>query len=118
MELTPFVDAHSRFNSIDSRPKTLILNETNNNDEHFTIQDNGDIEQKTTRTLSNPIVIDQTFESTETMEELDTLNSSILSKSAPLDTINTNNLRISQSDDHAGNFYSHEGYSPTSSYQR
>ena len=108
MDLTPFVDAHSRLNSIDSRPSSLMLNETNN--EHF------NIEEKINRTLSNPIIIDQIFETKKTIEEeADTLNSSILSKSAPLDT---NNLRISQSEDRTGDFYSHEGYSPTSSYER
>jgi len=64
------------------------------------------------RTLSNPIIIEQIFESTKPIEESDTLNSSILSKSLPLGNINTNNHRISQSDDHPNDFYS-----PTASYQ-
>jgi hypothetical protein len=102
-ELTPFVDAHSRFNSIDNRPKTLHFNET----------DEDDLDQKYARSLSNPIAIEQIHESPKTLEESDTLNSSILSKSAPVENINTTTLRISQSEDPTGDFYS-----PTSSYQR
>lgn len=117
IEFTPYVDAHSRFHSIDSRPKTLNLNETDNNiDEHLSIHDDNDknnFEQKTARALSNPILIEQIYESTKPNEEPDTLNSSILSKSAPLEHINGNNLRISQSDDPVSDFYS-----PTISYER
>jgi hypothetical protein len=65
------------------------------------------------RALSNPIIIEQNYEITKPVEETDTLNSSVLSKSAPLENVNTNNHRISQSDDPTGDFYS-----PTSSYQR
>ncbi len=109
-ELIQYVDAHSRFNSIDSRPKTLHFNEIDNINIH---DDNeNDIEQKNIRALSNPILIEQIYESTKPIEESDTLNSSILSKSAPLENINPNNHRISQSDDPTGGFYS-----PTSSYE-
>ncbi|CAF1175683.1 unnamed protein product [Adineta steineri] len=108
-EFMPFADARSRFNSIDSRPKTLNLNDFDNNDENH-----GNL----TRNSSNPLVIEQTYESPKLNEQSDILNSSNLSQSAPLGgMINPNTIRISQSDDHTNDFYTHEPYSPTSSYE-
>ncbi|CAF0887157.1 unnamed protein product [Rotaria sordida] len=110
-ELTTFIDEPNHFNNIDNRPKTLELNVTNHNDENF---DN--LDQKTARTLSSPIIIEQKYE-TKPIEESDILNNSILSKSAPSDIKNTNNLRMTPSDDPTDDFYRHEQYSPTSSYE-
>ncbi|CAF4478961.1 unnamed protein product, partial [Rotaria sp. Silwood2] len=116
-ELTTFIDGSNRPNSIDNRPKTLGLNITNHNEENFIIPNLDNIDKKITRNLSNPIIIEQKYETTKPIEESDTLDNSILSKSAPSDTINTNSLRISQSEDRTDDFYEHEEYSPTSSYE-
>ncbi|CAF4825357.1 unnamed protein product [Rotaria sp. Silwood1] len=114
-ELSTFIDESNCFNNIDNRPKTLDLNIINSNQENFSIENSDNINEQKPRTLSNPIIIEQKYDKkTESIEESDTLINSVLSKSAPLDTIvNTNNLRINQSDD----FYRHEEYSPTSTYE-
>jgi hypothetical protein len=101
------VDAHSR-------PKTLVFNDIDNTEEHFPIED----DENKTRSLSNAIIFEQTYDTTKTIEQSDILNSSVLSQSAPLGNTNTNNIRISQSDGHTSDFYTHDGYSPNSSYQR
>ena len=108
----PITSEHSRFHSIDSRPKTLVLHSPDSN----AIEDG---ERKTSRTSSNPIAIDQSFDSSKTLEESDELLTSILSKSAPIAHMSTTNgLRLSQSDDSSGDFFSNGDFSPTSSYER
>ncbi|CAF3717267.1 unnamed protein product [Rotaria socialis] len=116
-ELSAFINESNCFKSIDNRPKTLDLNRQSTIEEYSSIADKDNVDNKPARNLSNPIVIEQIFESAQTIDETDTLTSSILSKSAPLDTLSTNTLRISQSDDPVEDFYSHEGYSATSSYE-
>ncbi|CAF4490702.1 unnamed protein product [Rotaria sp. Silwood2] len=116
-ELRAFIDEPNRLQSIDNRPKTLDLNITNYNEENFTIQNLDNIDQKLIRTSSNPMEIEQKYEPTKSIEQSDILDNSVLSKSAPSDTINTNNLRISQSEDRTDDFYRHEEYSPTSPYE-
>ena len=112
-ESSSFIDGHSRFHSIDNRPKTLNFNEIEQNGEPFIREEEENLERKNSRAQSNPIIIEQIYESSKAEEESDTLNSSVLSKSAPLEHLNTTNLRLSQSDDPTGDFYS-----PTSSYER
>ncbi|CAF0879456.1 unnamed protein product [Adineta ricciae] len=116
-EPNPSVDVPSRLNSIDSRPKTLNLNGINK--ECSMNEDNStDNDGNVLRTLSDPIIIDQTQEPIiTTNESTDALDSSVLSQSAPLEGVNTNTIRVSQSDEHSNDFYTHADYSPTSSYQ-
>lgn len=113
LELTPFLDAHSRFNSIDSRPTTLNLSGIHNNDDHARINDEDKLEQKSTRTSSNAIPIELNFEPTESKEQSDALNSSVLSQSAPSENLNNTNIRLSQVNNPAEDFYS-----PTSTYDK
>ncbi|UJR31952.1 hypothetical protein I4U23_019425 [Adineta vaga] len=111
LESTPFVDVHSRLNSIDIRPKTLNLNDM---DKGCQTDDEENNNEQIIRALSNPIVIEQSYETTNMpVEQTDILNSSILSQSAPLEGTNTNTIRISQSDERTNDF----DCSPTSSYQ-
>ncbi|CAM4785326.1 unnamed protein product [Rotaria magnacalcarata] len=116
-ELSAFINESNCFKNIDNRPKTLDLNRQSSIEEYSSIPDKDNIDNKPIRNLSNPIAIEQIFESAQTIDETDTLTSSILSKSAPLDTLSTNTLRISESDDPVEDFYSHEGYSAASSYE-
>ena len=104
-DLTQYIDAHSRFHSIDSRQKTLSLNsfDTSQAHEHLAI-----------RALSNPIAIEQTYDLVQAVGE----SEAILSKSAPTCHAAVTALRMSQSDDSAAECYAHEDYSPTSSYER
>ena len=89
-EYTPYVDARSRFHSIEGRLRTLNLNEIT--------------DEKTARTDSNPIPI-------ETTDDIETLNNSNLSKSAPSENHNGLNHRGSQQSDRTEGYYS-----PTTSY--
>lgn len=113
IELHPFVDTHSRFNSIDSRPTTLTFSGINHNEDNLRVKDEENLEQKNTRASSNAIPIESTFEPTESTEQADTLNSSVLSKSAPSENLNNTNIRLNQSGDPTGDFYS-----PTSTYEK
>ena len=111
----PMTSEHSRFHSIDSRPKTLVLNSPDSNERRTT--DDG--ERKASRASSIAIPIDQSFDSSKTLDETDDLLTSVLSKSAPTAHMNTTNgLRLSQSDDPTGDFFSNGDYSPNSSYER
>ena len=112
-ELPPFLDAHSRFNSIDSRPTTLNFNGIITTDDMVRVPDDDKLEQKNTRTSSNAIPIELTFEPTESKDQIDTLNSSVFSQSAPSENLSDTNLRLSQSDDPTEGYYS-----PTSSYDK
>ena len=116
--LTSFViDQSTHFKSIDNQPKTLDLYEIDNNEEHFDIEVHENIDKKAAKSLSDPIRMEQTCEAVKLIKESATLDSSVLSKSAPSDTINTNNL-ISESVDPTDDFYRHDEYLPTTSYQR
>jgi hypothetical protein len=106
-----FHDVHTRFHSIDSRPKTLNVNA---NTDHV----NDTFDEKLNRISTNPIAIEQTFDTNQIHNESDSLLNSILSKSAPLDHTEVNALRLSQSDDSSGDFFSNGDFSPTSSYER
>lgn len=128
---TPFVDAHSRMNSIDSRKKLLIIppkisiesDDDNQDDQSYSsspeessIIHDEEFHEKTKRTLSNPIPIEQ--KTNNNNEELNTLINDIFSQSAPL----TNNLdgisvRMSKSSD-PNSYYLNENFSPSSSFER
>jgi hypothetical protein len=129
---TPFVDAHSRINSIDSRKKLLIIPpkislETDDGDDDSyssspedSIRDE-EIQLKTTRTLSNPIPIEQKSTKNDLLqisEESNSLMNAILSQSAPI-TINENTvpIRISQSTNPDA-YFLNENFSPTSAFER
>ncbi|CAF4799145.1 unnamed protein product, partial [Rotaria socialis] len=105
---TPFVDAHSRMSSIDSRKKLLpIANKTANeieNDESYSssMEDDDDDDanfKKNTRTLSNPIPIEQKLTTNDTQstvtstDESNPIIDTIFSQSAPI-TTKTNNVSI------------------------
>jgi hypothetical protein len=130
---TPFVDAHSRINSIDSRKKLLIIppkialetnddgdgdNESNDSSSEDSIHDE-EFHQKSTRTLSNPIPIEQKpINNNDDEEESHTLIDTIFSQSAPLINNSDNlSIRISQLND-TNSYYLNENFSPTSSFQR
>lgn len=113
LEFNPFVDAHSRFNSIDSRPTTLNLTGINTNEENLRVKDGDNHEQKSTRVSFNTIPMEINYETTESTEQTDLLNSSVLSQSAPTENLNMTNIRLSQSSDLTEDFYS-----PTSAYER
>jgi hypothetical protein len=126
---TPFVDAHSRMNSIDSRKKNLLQLESEDDDEEEeeeSYSDSADdevVDYKTTRTLSNPIAIEQPpiiNELMSTIEESNTLINEILSQSAPIMAINSSTLpiRISQSTHSNTSYYLNENFSPTSTFSR
>ncbi|CAF3941765.1 unnamed protein product [Rotaria magnacalcarata] len=129
---TPFVDAHSRMNSIDSRKKLLpIANKTANeieNDESYSssMEDDDDDDEnfkKTTRTLSNPIPIEQKLttndiQSTVTStDESNPIIDTIFSQSAPI-TTKTNNVSILINPvNNSSSFYINENFLPTSSFE-
>ena len=104
-DLTQYIDAHSRFHSIDSRSKTLSLTSFDTSQAH---------EHLANRALSNPIAIEQTLDLVKAVDE----SEAILSKSAPTNHAATTALRMSQSDDSSAECYGHEEFSPTSSYER
>jgi phosphatidate phosphatase LPIN len=126
---TPFVDAHSRINSIDSRKKLLIIpprvtfesdhdgeDESDSSSPEDSIRENG-INQRTTRTLSNPIPIEQKPKENEDEEESNTLINTIFSRSAPLGNLSsTIPIRISQSNA-VNSYYLNENFSPTSAFE-
>ncbi|CAF1434877.1 unnamed protein product [Rotaria sordida] len=125
----PFVDAHSRMNSIDSRKKLFIIpprtsNDIDDDDESYSssLEDdnNNDNSDRNIRTLSNPIPIEQKSiinDITPTTDESNSLINTIFSQSAPI-TINDNTIpiRMTQSTDSAS-FYLNESYSPATSYE-
>jgi hypothetical protein len=130
---TPFVDAHSRINSIDSRQKLLIIpprisvkfddddaDESYSSSQEDSINDD-DIQQKTKRTLSNPIPIEQKTIQNDSLEpnnQLNPLINTIFSQSAPLtNNINTVPIRISQSNDPTA-YYLNEDFSPALSFEK
>lgn len=126
---TPFVDAHSRINSIDSRKKLLIIpprvtfesdhdgeDESDSSSPENSIRENG-IDQRTARTLSNPIPIEQKQKDNDG-EESNTPMNTIFSQSAPLgNLLSTVPIRISQSTD-LNSYYLNENFSPTSAFDR
>jgi hypothetical protein len=129
---TPFVDAHSRLNSIDSRQKLLVIppkislqtedgdDESYNSSPEDSIPDE-EIPLKTIRTLSNPIPIEQKSTKNDLLqisEESNSLINAILSQSAPIKT-NENSLpiRISQSINPDA-YYLNENFSPTSAFEK
>jgi len=131
---TPFVDAHSRINSIDSRKKLLIIppkisvkfdddadaDESYSSSQEDSINDD-DLQQKTKRTLSNPIPIEQKPIQNDLLEpnnQLNPLINTIFSQSAPLtNNINAVPIRISQSNDPTA-YYLNEDFSPASSFEK
>lgn len=107
-ELPSLTDESNRFKSIDNRPKTLDLNLPNINGEHNFSINNENTNDLATRNLSNPIIIEQALESAISTKELESSNATILSQSAPFNSLDTNDLHISQSNDPVDDFYSHE----------
>ncbi|CAM4821302.1 unnamed protein product [Rotaria magnacalcarata] len=129
---TPFVDAHSRMNSIDSRKKLLpIANKTANeieNDESYSssMEDDDDDDEnfkKTTRTLSNPIPIEQKLttndiQSTVTStDESNPIIDTIFSQSAPITTKTNNVSMLINPVNNSSSFYINENFLPTSSFE-
>ena len=104
----PIVESQAGFHSIESRPKTLIFNRTEENQ-------NG---EKLERNSSNPIEIDQSFDSNKTLDDCDPLQSSILSKSMPSVHPTTTSLRHIQSNESNPEFFINSDFSPNSSYER
>ena len=115
---TPFVDAHSRMNSIDSRKKVLIIPprltiESDDEDQESydsSPEEEEDMQEKTTRTLSNPIPIEQKVKDDAEIDEEEqpsTLINTIFSQSAP-----SANVRISQSNE-TNSYLLNENFSPS-----
>ncbi|CAF3544133.1 unnamed protein product [Rotaria sp. Silwood1] len=127
---TPFVDAHSRMNSIDSRKKLLIIppkmsNGIDNDDEEnysssLEDDDQEENDERHTRTLSNPIAIEPKpilNDSLPTTEESNSIMNTIFSQSAPIANDDaTVPIRLTQSTDSAP-FYLNEDFSPTSAFE-
>lgn len=113
-EPIPFVDAPSRLNSIDQRPKSLNLCSAESVPANLSLVDDG----PNSNFASNTIIIEQSNDSTNADDSLDVLDSSLLSQSAPLVIGTASTVRISQSDERTSDFYAHADYSPSSSYQR
>lgn len=135
---TPFVDAHSRMNSIDSRKKVLIIpprkspeldtdedgedDDDDDDNESYTSSPEESLlddvnHMKTTRTLSNPIPIEVKSTVNNQDEEQNTLISPIFSQSAPLtNNINIPSTRMSQSNTN-DSYYLNESFSPNSSFE-
>ncbi|UJR14755.1 hypothetical protein I4U23_001745 [Adineta vaga] len=137
---TPFVDAHSRLNSIDSRKKLLIIppkklpesdqddnddDDGDDNESYSSSQEdslrNDEFHQKTKRTLSNPIPIEQKPVEDDLLNsnnQSSSLLETVFSQSAP----STNNnitiapIRISQSIGQKS-YYLNEDYTPPSSFE-
>jgi len=131
---TPFVDAQSRINSIDSRKKLLIIpprlsigtdgddaddddeNESSNSSPDDSIH-NEEIHQKMTRTSSNPIPIEQKPVN-DNEEESNTLIDTFFSQSAPsVNNLNNGLIRINQLNN-SDSYYLNENFSPLSSFER
>lgn len=141
---TPFVDAHSRMNSIDSRKKVLFVlpskspqldnddeddeeeeeEEEEEDNESYTSSPEDSIQDettqaRTTRTMSNPIPIEiKPVENYQYEDESNSLINTMLSQSAPLtnNNLNTASARISQSNA-SDSYYLSESFSPTSSFE-
>lgn len=125
---TPFVDAHSRMNSIDSRRKLLIIppqltidsdaDEEEQDSYNSSLEEEDEFPEKNTRTLSNPIPIEQKGKKNEDDDDEDekqqpsTLINAIFSQSAP-----STNVRISQSNE-TNNHLLNASFSPTSAFQQ
>ena len=121
---TPFVDAHSRMNSIDSRRKVMIIpprfpNESDGDEEDqasytSSPEEEEEVQEKTTRTLSNPIPIEQkglkNEDEDEDEQQPSTLMNGIFSQSAP-----STNIRISQSNE-TNNYLLNASFSPNSAF--
>ncbi|CAF1425958.1 unnamed protein product [Adineta steineri] len=132
---TPFVDAHSRMNSIDSRQKLLIIppriSVESDDDDDGDDDDNSyssspedsildeEFHQKTKRTLSNPIPIEQKPKEDDLSKSDNLLNpllNAIFSHSAPLNnTIDTVPIRLSQSIN-PNPYFLNEDFTPPSSF--
>ena len=136
---TPFVDAHSRINSIDSRQKSLIASavpvtsvaahrptENNEEESYGSSQEDSlrdeEIPMRTTRTLSNPIPIEHPVKTDllPPVEELNPLITALLSQSAPSATLTENSssvpIRICQSNDVTGSYYLNEDFLPMAAF--
>lgn len=119
---TPFVDAHSRMNSIDSRKKVLIIpprltieSDDEDQESYSSSPEEEEMQEKTTRTLSNPIPIEQKVKDEELIiedEQPNTLINTIFSQSAP-----SANVRISQSTE-TNNYLLSENFSPSLAFTR
>lgn len=129
---TPFVDAHSRINSIDSRRKLLIIpprksdESESDSDESYTSSsetsaDGQETYRRNTRGLSNPIPIEPKLINEDASVATDESNSLIdtgFSQSAPItNNDNSVSLRMTQSHD-STSFYLNEDYSSASSFDK
>lgn len=132
---TPFVDAHSRLNSIDSRQKSLLPLRPSSTAKSHSAEDEEEsysssqedsldglqLPLKTTRTLSNPIPIEVPVKSDylETLNESSPLLSAMLSHSAPIKVASAPiSIRMNQSNDAPNSYYMNEDFSPSSSLPR
>ena len=136
---TPFVDAHSRLNSIDSRQKSLLplappaltvsFQSAEDEEQSYSSSQEDSLDglqlpMKTTRTLSNPIPIEVPAkpDHLETLEESNPLLSALLSHSAPISTITDVSapipIRMNPSNDVATSYYLNEDFSPSTSLPR
>ncbi|CAF4414334.1 unnamed protein product [Rotaria sp. Silwood2] len=132
---TPFVDAHSRMNSIDSRKKLLIIppktsngidnddddddDETYNSSLEDEYNDNEENYDKTIRTLSNPIPIEQkpiVNDTSPITNESNSIVNTLFSQSAPITNDNTVSIRLTQSTD-STSFYLNDDFSPSSAFE-
>jgi hypothetical protein len=124
---TPFVDAHSRINSIDSRKKLLIIpprisigtDGDDDDDESYSSgpDENEEHHEKTTRTLSNPIPIEQKPVNVDE-EESNTLIDTFFSQSAPIANKLNNDLNLISQLNALNSYYLNENFSPSSSFER
>ena len=132
---TPFVDAHSRLNSIDSRQKSLLplrpsstvkSHPAEDEDESYSSSQEDSLDDlqlplKTARTLSNPIPIEVPVKNDhlETLDESNPLLNAMLSHSAPIKVTSAPiPIRMNQSNDAPNSFYMNEDFSASSSLPR
>lgn len=128
---TPFVDAHSRMNSIDSRQRLLPRDNKTpteaDNDESYSssAEDNDENITRTRRTFSNPIPIEvkpsttvETLSVIPSTDESNSMINTIFSQSAPITTKETDVQILVTQTTETPTFYLEESFSNASSFEK